>query len=286
MTLLDTSITTNCVIAGVTTVLSVPLFYFYLIKSNLFEYKFIHSSGYFLVILHSLAFILTQFNQIEFITHMKTNFTFIMCQIQGGIHFISILSFLMFTLVNNTIFYLETIRQQKMMNQNLVFTLSLACLFIPFAIVVLYIICGIHFEISDDKSCFLLSFRGLTIFVSLFLFFYLCNLFLCIYFLYNIYSKKTLFKELKTLDIISNFVILVTMAFLLIDCVGSLFEHRGGDHWHFNAFVFIRDLFECLTGLALIISFQIKDDWKGIMWIVCQTKKKVSDQRFDEIVDY
>ena len=286
MTLTYTSITTNCVIAGVTTLLSVLLMYFYAKKSNLFEYKLIHLSGYLLVILHSLAFILTQIIQIDFITHWTKNLYFIMCQIQGGIHFISILSFLMFTLVNNMIFYLETIRQQKMMNQNVVFTLSIGCVLIPIVIIFFYTICGIHFEISDNKSCFLLSFRGLTIFVSLFLFFYLCNLFLCFYFLYNIYFTESFLKGLKTLDIISNFVILVTMAFLLYDCVGSLFEHRGGDYWHFDAFGFIRDLFECLTGLALIISFQIKDDWKGIMWIICRTKKKVEDQRFDEIVDY
>jgi hypothetical protein len=97
---------------------------------------------------------------------------------------------------------------------------------------------------------------------------------------------ESFLKELKKKNIISNFVILVTMAILLFDCVKSLFEHRGGDYWHFGAFVFIRDLFECLTGLALIISFQIQDDWKGIMWIICRTEKKVKDQRFDEIVDY
>lgn len=285
MTLLNTSITTNCVIAGVTIVLSVLLMYFYIKKSN-FEYKLIHLHGYLLVILHSLAFILTQIIQIDFITHLTKNFYFIMCQIQGGIHFISILSFLMFTLVNNMISYLETIRQQKMMNQNVIFTLSIGCMLIPIVIIIFYIICGLHFEISDDKSCFILSFKGLTIFVSLFLFFYVCNLFLCFYFLYNIYLTESFLKELKKKNIISNFVILVTMAILLFDCVKSLFEHRGGDYWHFDAFVFIRDLFECLTGLALIISFQIQDDWKGIMWIICRTEKKVKDQRFDEIVDY
>ena len=286
MTLIDWSINVNFGIGVFSVLISLLLIIFYFRKSNIFEYKLIHISGYALVIIHSLAFILTLFIQIDYVTEQKKNFNFIFCQLQGAIHFISILSFLMFTLVNNMIFFLETIRQQKMINQNFGFILSVGCLLIPFLMVLLYWICTVHFEISDNKSCFILNFRGLIIFVSFCLFFYVCNVFLLIYFLLNIFARETLFKKTKICDIVLNFAVLLTMSLLVFDCMRSLFRKRGGDFWNFNGFVFSRDLCECLTGLALIASFQKKDDWKGIKWICCLTKKTVIDQRFGEIIEY
>lgn len=262
------------------------IFYFAYKTPKDFKYRSIHLSTYFFVIFHSSFFILTFAYPITQLNDEDYDLTFFICQFQGFIRIISILAFLIFAILNILIFLLENTRNSKLITRDFIIKVSIICSIIPI-IITLPFLFFTHMEIFDSQSCFIANFNAYTIFVIIFAFLYFLYFSLLSYVLYKYVFVKNFFRYANLCQVSLNLLVLITLVCLLIHCRCGLFYIRGGNYWNFSIFGMVREITECLTGLGLMLSFQVKDEWEGFKWMICYRKKQIVDDRFNNtVIDY